>query len=151
MIFIKNYTSDVPVSRTIARIEELLAKCGANQIAKEYNARGTVKSLQFVIAVGQQQHVIKLPSNPEKVFLALKAKVTRPRAGSMDRLREQSERTAWKLQQDWVEVQMSMIALGQAEMLQVFLPYVFNGRETYYEALSARGFKGLLTNAEGAK
>lgn len=151
MIPIKNYTSDVPVSRTISRIEELLAKCGASHIAKEYNTRGTVKALQFMIMAGTQQHVIKLPSNPEKVFLALKAKVSKPTDATIKRLREQSEKTSWKLQQDWVEVQLSMIALGQAEMLQVFLPYVFNGRETYYEALSARGFKGLLTNAEGAK
>lgn len=150
MTYVKNYTSDVPVSRTISRIEEVLAKCGASHIAKEYNTRGAVKALQFMILVDGKQHVIKLPSNPEKVFLALKAQVSRPRAGTIDRLREQSERTAWKLQQDWVEVQLSMIQMGQAEMLQVFLPYVFNGRETYYEALSARGFKGLLPEKAGA-
>jgi hypothetical protein len=69
----------------------------------------------------------------------------------MQRIREQSAKTAWKLQQDWVEVQLSMIQMGQAEMLQVFLPYVFNGRQTYYEALSERGFKGLLPEKAGGE
>lgn len=57
---------------------------------------------------------------------------------------EQAERTAWKIIQDWVEVQMSMIQTGQAETLQVFLPYVFDGKKTYYQALSESKFAGLL-------
>lgn len=151
MIFLKNYTSDVPVSRTIARIEELLARCGASHIAKEYGAGGVVNALQFMISVNSQNHVIKLPANPQKVFDALKAQVSKPRKDTMQRIREQSQKTAWKLQQDWVEVQLSMIEMGQAEILQVFLPYVFNGRQTYYEALSERGFKGLISEKAGGQ
>lgn len=151
MIFLKNYTSDVPVSRTVARIEEILAKCGASHIAKEYGNGGVIVALQFMIAAGGKNVVIKLPANPEKVFQALKAQVSKPRNGTMDRIREQSHRTAWRLQQDWVEVQLSMIQMGQAEMLQVFLPYVFNGRQTYYEVLSERGFKGLLPEKAGGE
>ena len=151
MIFLKNYTSNVPVSRTISRIEEVLARCGASHIAKEYGDGGVVVALQFMIASAGKNIVIKLPANPEKVFQALKAQVSKPRNGTMQRIREQSAKTAWKLQQDWVEVQLSMIEMGQAEMLQVFLPYVFNGRQTYYEVLSERGFKGLLPEKAGGE
>lgn len=57
---------------------------------------------------------------------------------------DQASRTAWKIVQDWVEVQMSMIQLKQADLIQVFLPYVFDGRRTYYQALKESNFAGLL-------
>jgi hypothetical protein len=56
---------------------------------------------------------------------------------------EQAERTAWKIQQDWVQVQMSLIKLKQADMLQVFMAYVWDGEQTFYERLKGRGFKQL--------
>lgn len=144
MKFLKNYTCDVPVSRTIARIEELLARCGATHIGKEYSIKGEVVALQFAIESGADKHVIKLPANPAAVFDALRAEVSRPRNGTMDRLKEQSQRTAWKLMQDWVEVQMSLISMKQADPLQVFLPYVWNGKQTFYSALKANGFRAML-------
>lgn len=144
MKFLKNYTCDVPVSRTIARIEELLAKCQATHIGKEYSSAGEVMALQFAIQSGSERHVIKLPANPTAVFDALRAEISRPRNGTMDRLKEQSQRTAWKLMQDWVEVQMSLISMKQADPLQVFLPYVWNGKQTFYSALKANGFRAML-------
>lgn len=148
-MFLKNYTSDVPVSRTIARIEELLAKCGATHVAKEYVNGGTVAALQFMIKVDNRSHVIKLPANPQQVFEAMKAELSRPRRGTMERLKEQSQRTAWRLMQDWVEVQISLINMKQADVLQVFLPYVWNGKKTYYEALKESGFKAMLPEKAG--
>lgn len=35
-MFLKNYTSEVPVSQTIYRIEQVLIKCGVSGITKEY-------------------------------------------------------------------------------------------------------------------
>lgn len=151
MIYVKNYTSNVPVSRTIARIEEVLAKCGASHIAKEYSKAGSVIALQFMIESCGRKIVVKLPANPAKVYEALKAQVSKPRHDTLQRLREQSDRTAWKIQQDWVEARLSMIVMGQADLLQVFLPYVFNGERTYYEALRERGFAGLLPEKAGGQ
>ncbi len=47
--------------------------------------------------------------------------------------------------QDWVAVQMSLIQMHQAETLQVFLPFVWDGRRTFYQAVKETGFKALLT------
>ena len=64
--------------------------------------------------------------------------------------REQAQRTAWKILQDWVEVQMSMIKLKQADPMQIFLPYVVtNDGTTVYARLTenrngARAAVGLL-------
>lgn len=68
--------------------------------------------------------------------------------GSRKKLRrkdfvEQGERTAWKLMQDWVEVQMSFIHMGQVETMEVFLPFVWDGQRTFFEALKVNQFKQL--------
>src|SRR6185503_878462 len=39
-MFLKNYTSEVPVTQTIARIEHALIKAGVSGIAKEYSPTG---------------------------------------------------------------------------------------------------------------
>ena len=59
--------------------------------------------------------------------------------------KDQAERTAWKIVQDWVEVQMSMIQMRQAEMLQVFMPYLWDGKETFYSRVKGDGFRMLGT------
>ncbi len=46
--------------------------------------------------------------------------------------------------QDWLEVQLSMIAMRQADFVQVFLPYVWDGQRTYYQALKDSGFRAML-------
>lgn len=148
-MFLKNYTSDVPVARTISNIEQILAECGATHIAKEYSGTSVI-ALQFVLIADGVRHVIKLPSNPEAVYDALRAEVKRPRRGTMDKVRAQSERTAWKLMEDWVRVQLSLILMKQADILQVFLPYVWNGKVTYYEALKGSGFKNLLISEKSS-
>lgn len=149
MTKIKNYTSTVSTERTIARIEEVLAEAGVSSISKEYN-QGRLAALMFKIAVpGSQELTIRLPAKYEAVYAALCKKVKRPHEGTLDRLKDQAMRTAWKLMQDWVEVQLTLIYLGQAEFLQVFLSYVYNGKQTYYEALKASNYRALLE--EGGK
>lgn len=140
---LKNYTSGVPVDKTISRIEQAIARFGASHIAKEYNSSGSVKALQFMLAYEGRQHVVKLPANPQQVFEAMMSEVKKPHRGTKERILEQAERTAWKLMQDWIEVQLSLIAMRQADVLQVFLPYVFDGERTFYEAIKDKGFKLL--------
>jgi hypothetical protein len=46
---LKNYTSSVPVDRTVSRIEQALAAAGVKGIAKEY-VGGQLVSLYFRVA-----------------------------------------------------------------------------------------------------
>lgn len=57
---------------------------------------------------------------------------------------QQAERTAWKIVQDWVEVQMSMIQTRQADFEEVFMPYLFDGKQTIYQRAVAAGGVGTL-------
>ena len=139
---IKNYTSGVPVGRTIGRIEEILAAFGAKAIGKNYEG-GKVSSITFQMALCGRDHLIRLPANPGAVYNVLRNGVKKPHSGTLDRLKEQADRTAWKIQQDWLEVELSLVRLNQKEPMQAFLSYLWDGRQTYFEALKGRGFKAL--------
>lgn len=143
MKFLKNYTSGVAVDRTVARIETLLAEFGAKAIGKNYEA-GKLTALTFQIEINGRDVLIRLPANPQAVYDALRKEVKRPHNGTLDRLREQSERTAWRVQQEWLEIELTKIGLNQAEPLQAFLSYVWDGTQTYFERLNESKFKGLL-------
>lgn len=140
---IKNYTSTVPVNLTVSRIEQMLAEAGASAISKSYTA-GQLSALSFCIETPNKKLLtIRLPANSQAVYDAMYKQVKRPRSSTVDKLRDQAGRTAWKLMQDWIAVQLSLIHMQQADVLQVFLPYVWDGEQTFYEHLKGSGFKQL--------
>lgn len=159
MSFLKNYTSEQTPHQTIAKIEAVLIRCGVSSIMKEYGPSGEIGALTFQIA-GTPPVYVRLPADTKRALAALwkdyvgSDKVshdgtivwsnTRKRKKRSD-FQDQAERTAWRLMQDWVEVQMSMIHLGQAETLQVFLPYVWDisrGR-SFFQDCKERHFSEL--------
>lgn len=140
---LKNYTSNVPVDRTIARIEQLLASSGATGIIKDY-AEGKLVALFFKISLPTRRDItIRLPVNHQAVYQTMRKTVKRQHAGTLERIQEQALRTSWKLMQDWVEVQLSLIRIQQVDFMQVFLPYVWDGQQTFYAALKERDYRGL--------
>lgn len=146
---IKNYTSGVSVDKTVARIEAALVAGAASNISKQFKD-GALVALCFttVEPSSMKPITIQLPANVEGVFNALWKTVKKPHTTTKARLLEQAERTAWKLLQDWVEVQMSMVQMRQAEFLQVFLPYVWNGRQTLFASVKEGGFRMLAAHRE---
>ncbi len=159
--FLKNYTSNVPTSQTIYRIEQVLIKCGVSGIMKLYGLKGEITAITFQIQVSPDHPptTIKMPVNVNQALQALwlnyadgdkltsdgsrlqwnaRKKLTR------EHFREQAERTAWKIMQDWIEVQMSMIQMQQADFREVFLPYVWDGKQTLFERVKEAGYKALL-------
>lgn len=143
---IKNYTSSVPVSRSVSHIEDCLVRHGAKNIMKMYDENKKLESLCFILAVDGKDIPFKLPANADQCEKILRANIRRPKAGTLERVTDQAERTAWKLMSDWVDIQMSLIELKQVELLQVFLSYVYYPAEkrTYFEKIKNNGMK-LLT------
>lgn len=163
-MFLKNYTSNVPVSETIHRIEKVLIRCGVSTISKVYGDGGEVLGLSFSVDLpGMSAVQIRLPVNKEQALQAmwldyagaeiskdgLECWNARKKMKRKD-FAEQAERTSWKIMQDWVEVQMSMIQMQQAEFIQVFLPYVYDPRtkQTLFERIKTHNYKALLGSGE---
>jgi hypothetical protein len=163
-IFLKNYTSSVPVEQTIGRIERLLIRCQVSSISKEYGpTAGQVAAFHFTIQPSPQTPAIhiRLPIDVDRAQEALwlnyvdgdklsadgtKLAWSSHRKKTKTHFRVQAERTAWRIVQDWLEIQLSMIQLNQADTLEVFLPYVWDGRTTVYNRIKESGYRALLTN-----
>jgi hypothetical protein len=128
--YIKNLTSDVPVSRSIARIFDRLVQCGATNITQTIDENKKVSGITFTLEVKGNTVMFKLPANSEKVEQILidtiKLKHHHPAyERTVQTKREQAAKTSWKILVDWVEVQLSLITLEQARPEEVFLPYLY--------------------------
>lgn len=141
---LKNYTSTTPASVSMGKIEKCLVTAGATNISKTYE-NNICTAITFRMLVHDRPLFFQLPARVEACFEVFWKEVKRPRPDTKVKTREQAERTAWKIICDWVEVQLSMILLEQADALEVFLPYVFNPEtnQTFYNQLKDKGFKAL--------
>ncbi len=138
---IKNYTTDVPVEKTIAEIEKLLSENGATAIAKEYE-NGLTKKIFFKLIVDGKEMPFRLPAKPEKVYAALFSNMPGQYNAKWkaERLKK-SEMIAWRACKLWLEAQLTHINLEQAEVIEVFLPYLITGNnKTMFESLKENQF-----------
>jgi hypothetical protein len=143
---IKNYTSSVPVERSVMLIEHQLSRAGAQTISKWYDENKDLSGISFqIVAAGQIPMIFRLPAKwkeCEKLFIR---EIRRPTPESTKRAKEQAQRTAFKILYDWVMIQVSLIELQQAEVIEVFLPYAYDPGtdKTFFEKLQSTGFKQL--------
>lgn len=146
---IKNYTSSVSVEDSVKNIEQLLSRVGATVIQKFYSD-GVVAGVTFTIPINDELMTFRLPSNPAGAYNVMIDGVVKKRATTERRIREQSTRTAWKMLHEWVHIQLSMILMKQADVMQVFLPYLYieSRGGTLYEMIRGEGMKRLLTNGK---
>jgi hypothetical protein len=146
---LRNYTSGVPVDRSISAIETLLVQAGAGHISKFYEDQKCA-GFMFQITIDHNPINFKLPSDPLAVRRIMEAEVKKAHKGTMQRVAEQAERTAWAILRDWVHIQVTMIQMQQAEALQIFLPYACVGGSdvTLFDKLKGSGFKQLTEGSE---
>lgn len=141
---IKNYTSEVPASTSQQRIEKKLISAGARDIMKRYDENGICSSIAFIMPVEGKQLTFQLPAKVDAIFKLLMKEYQKPTPRSREIANSQAERTAWKIIADWVDIQITMIQLDQAEVLQVLFPFLTDGKETFYEKVKKSEFKLLL-------
>lgn len=166
---IKNYTSNVPKSQTIWKIQQVLIASKVSSISMDYHPNGEVAAVTFSIQTdfAKQPIPVRLPAELDACQNSLWRDYV---AGDRTRktndgdeeiqwgnkkkkksdFRDQAERTAWKIVQDWLEVQLSMIHLNQADFVQVFLPYVWDGKQTFYARIKEGGLAMLQAPKETA-
>lgn len=123
---ILNYTTKVAVSNTMAEIQKILVKAGANAVLCEYGTGGEVAAVSFRIDQPAGPIHYRLPADVDGVERALKK-------DREWRDRPHAERVAWRIVKDWIEAQMAIIQAQMAELPQVFLPYAqtSNGQTVY--------------------
>jgi len=137
---IKNYTTEIPASKTIGEIQVILAKAGAKGIAMEFDDSGSIESLFFKLKVEGKELPFKLPAKPEAVYKVLHAhKQSEWKYG--EQRRQNSLDVAWRIVKEWLEMQLTMIELEPAEAAEIFFPYLVTGsNKTLYETMKSTDF-----------
>jgi hypothetical protein len=151
-----NYSTNIPVARTVGEVQGLLAEHGADAIAVSYRDKVPV-GITFTLAGPGGGRAFSLPVNVDGVHQVLaeqhrtgkikshvsKAAVTSP---------EQAARVAWRVLKDWVEAQLAIIEASMATLEQVMLPYLrVDGEITLYEAYAAHGRRALTAGQDPAE
>lgn len=131
-----NYTTTVPVSRTIGQIQGLLVEAGARSIMTNYDEVGTPTGIAFAVQTGYGTRSFILPADTEHVESILRTEKVAPRYRSP----EQAERVGWRILKDWIEAQLALISVRMATLDQVMLPYMQDDSgQTVYELYRDRG------------
>ena len=134
----------MPVATSIGKIQKLLVSAGAKNIMHTYDDRERCEAMAFILPMNGVQLTFKLPARMDALTKLFMAEYSKPQSGTLAKCEAQAERTAWKLLAEWVEIQISMIRLEQAEILEVFFPYLTDGKQTFYDKMKSTDFKLLL-------
>src|SRR5512142_2224367 len=139
---IMNYSTTVPVEKTLFEIERLLSKAGSSKIARDYSEDGKVTAFYFAIPTKRGELSFRLPCDADSVYRVLAEQHPAMRWDTKKRLREQADRVAWRIVLDWTKAQLTMINLEQVKPEQAFLPYAYDARtgQTLFEKLEHNNF-----------
>ena len=133
---ILNYSTLVPVNRTLAQIEGILVSHGARAIMVNYNNAQEPESLSFIVPSANGELSFRLPAN----IKAVEKVMERDRLPGY-RKEGQPARVAWRILKNWVDAQMAIIEAEMVSLEEVFLPYLLaKDNQTLYQLMSNRGF-----------
>jgi hypothetical protein len=143
---IKNYTTIVPVNRSISEIPDSLVKHRATGMLYTYEqGTGRIEALQFLLRIKNQDVAFSLPVHWRRFQRVLELQQVR--------LWDEEEyvyRVAWRNIRDWVMAQLALYETEIVEMPQVFLPFVTDAKgQTLYEHVQAKQ-RFLLGGTGGA-
>ncbi len=119
---ILNYTTKIDSGKSAAEIQNLLGMKGAQSVSMQFANQEPV-AVFFSIEVNDTPINFRLPCNWEGVLNAMKRDKKMP---FKNKTIDQAKRTAWRIIKDWVEAQLALIEAGQADMAEVFMPYMIN-------------------------
>jgi len=149
---IKNFSTTISVEKTLSEIERMLAKYGATKIMKEFDDEGNVKLLAFMIISSKGELPIKLPIQVHKIMEIFKNQVNEKKLPKKYlRNKEQAYKVGWRIIKDWLDAQLSLLAIEMVKIEEIFLPYIydFNTKKTMFQIIEDKGFQVLqLENKE---
>ena len=126
-----NYTSSVPVSRTIPEMHAILLKCRARSISTDYDEGGLPLALSFLVETPLGWRHFRLPINALAVEQVMhKDSAVSPKLKTA----AQAQRVAWRIAKDWLAAQLAIIETEMVTLDQVMLPYMKgDDGQTVYE------------------
>jgi hypothetical protein len=131
---IKNYTTEVPASRSINAIQDALVKHGATGIQYQYEqGTGRIEAVKFQLPINDTLINFSLPVSWRRF-----QRVLEKQRVSKWKNEDYVYRVAWRNIHDWVMAQLAFYETEIVDMGQVFLPFVTdkNG-QTLYEHVQA--------------
>lgn len=138
-----NYTTTVPMNRSIQLIQDMLARAGATAILLDYQNTEPV-AISFRIERSGAQIGFRMPADHKRALAVLNRTKEVP---ARSKTNEHAKRVAWRNVHDWLRAQLALVEIEQAELEQVMLPYcVTPSGQTLYEQFKGNGFL-QLTNA----
>lgn len=148
---IKNYSSSIPINRIFEKLQQTLARHGAQQITFDYGRDGKIYGVVFSVAIGPQKIWVKLPARVDKAHAILKSQYQQGLIRDRKVLDpDQAYRVAWRNIYDWVEAQMALLDIEMARIEEVFLPYMTNDNgQTLFEVFEKTGFQLPAAPEEG--
>lgn len=140
---ILRYTTQIDAAKTVGEIQGILAAAGAQSVLTEYGPTGQVSALSFKMNTVNGQLAFRLPCRIEGVLKRLIAGEVPKKL----RNEEQATRVSWRIIKNWVEAQIAIVETEQAEMAEVFLPYMQDPAtgNTVYEKIKRNDFKQLTS------
>lgn len=136
---LKNFTTDVPVAKTVSEIHVMLAEHGAKKIMFDYAQSGELEAICFSILTPNGEMGIRLPANAERVREVLHRQKNDPKnrnRSAINDSREQANRVAWRIVKDWTAAQLAILETEMVDVQQVFLPYIINSKgQSVYELM----------------
>jgi len=117
---ILNYSTTVPVLRTVGQVQALLVQAGARAIVAEYDEVGNVVGMSFTVQGPFGMQAFTLPVKAERV----RAVLQRQKVTHRFQTPEHAERVAWRILKDWVEAQLALLQTEMVTLDQVMLPYM---------------------------
>lgn len=135
-----NYTTVVPVTRTLSEIQDMLVKRGVQHVATEF-LEGLPCGLSFTLSTPQGEKVYRLPVEVDAMHRLL-CKIADEGHGALgtkpDTLRrttiDHAARVSWRVVRDWIRAQLTLVDAEMAKLDQVFLPYmVLSSGDTVFQ------------------
>jgi len=148
------YTTTIEVGRTLSDIDKVLAKIDVVSVYRQYK-NGCVSGVEFVMPdENGNQFAVRLPIDVESVYAVMLSETKSKRVRSLtskkiEQIKKQAERTAWRLQYEWLAIQASFIAMKQVKPTEAFMPQIImNNGVTVFKSMENR-INNLMI--EGAK
>ncbi len=138
---ILDYTTKVPVSRTIAQIQAKLVEHGARAVMMEYGDDGRIKALAFNVKMPNGELPIRLPINTAATLKVLQRQAADREIPAGYAKDDHAYRVAWRNIFHWVSAQLALLETEMVRMEEIFLSYVItNDGRTLFERLEEQHF-----------